>query len=56
MPENYGHTIGYLTNAKKRIGSCTGYTICNKVDVNGLYCTENEKEMLKGIMESVFYI
>ena len=56
VPENYGHTIGYLTNTKKRIGSCTGYTICNNVDVNGLYCTENEKEMLKGIMESGFYI
>ena len=56
VPENYGHTTGYLTNAKKQIRSCTGYTICNNVDVNGLYCTENEKEMLKGIMESGFYI
>ena len=56
VPENYGHTIGYLTNTKKRIGSCTGYTICHNVDVDGLYCTENEKEMLKGIMESGFYI
>ena len=56
VPENYGHTTGYLTNAKKQIGSCTGYTICHNVDVDGLYCTENEKEMLKGIMESGFYI
>ena len=56
VPENYGHTIGYLTNTKKRIGSCTGYTICHNVDVDELYCTENEKEMLKGIMESGFYI
>ena len=56
VPENYGHTIGYLTNTKKRISSCTGYTICRNVDVDGLYCTENEKEMLKGIMESGFYI
>lgn len=56
VPENYGHTTGYLTNAKKRIGNCTGYTICRNVDVDGLYCTENEKETLKGIMESGFYI
>ena len=56
VPENYGHTIGYLTNTKKQIRSCTGYTVCSNVDVNGLYCTENEKEMLKGIMESGFYI
>ena len=56
VPTNYGHTIGYLTNTKKQIGSCTGYTICSNVDVDGLYCTENEKEMLKGIMESGFYI
>ena len=56
VPENYGHTTGYLTNAKKQIRSCTGYTVCSNVDVNGLYCTENEKEMLKGIMESGFYI
>lgn len=56
VPENYGHTIGYLTNTKKRIGSCTGYTICGNVEVDGLSCTENEKETLKGIMESGFYI
>lgn len=56
VPENYGHTTGYLTNTKKQIGNCTGYTICYNVDVNELYCTENEKEMLKGIMESGFYI
>ena len=56
VPENYGHTTGYLTNAKKQIRSCTGYTICRNVDVDGLYCTENEKEMLKRIMDSGFYI
>lgn len=56
VPKNYGHTIGYLTNTKKQIGSCTGYTICGNVEVDGLSCTENEKETLKGIMESGFYI
>ena len=56
LPENYGRVNGFVVNKKLNLSNLNGYTICNNVDVNGLYCTENEKEMLKGIMESGFYI
>lgn len=56
LPENYGRVNGFVANKKLNLSNLNGYTICNNVDVNGLYCTENEKEMLKGIMESGFYI
>lgn len=56
LPENYGRVNGFVVNKKLNISNLNGYTICCNVDVDGLYCTENEKEMLKGIMESGFYI
>lgn len=56
LPENYGRVNGFVVNKKLNLSNLNGYTVCSNVDVNGLYCTENEKEMLKGIMESGFYI
>ena len=56
LPENYGRVNGFVVNKKLNLSNLNGYTICNNVDVNGLYCTENEKEMLKRIMDSGFYI
>ena len=56
LPENYGRVNGFVVNKKLNLSNLNGYTICSNVDVDGLYCTENEKEMLKGIMESGFYI
>lgn len=56
LPENYGRVNGFVVNKKLKLSNLNGYTICCNVDVEGLYCTENEKEMLKGIMESGFYI
>lgn len=56
LPENYGRVNGFVVNKKLKLSNLNGYTVCSNVDVNGLYCTENEKEMLKGIMESGFYI
>ena len=56
LPENYGRVNGFVVNKKLNLSNLNGYTICCNVDVDGLYCTENEKEMLKEIMESGFYI
>lgn len=56
LPENYGRVNGFVVNKKLNLSNLNGYTVCCNVDVNELYCTENEKEMLKGIMESGFYI
>ena len=56
LPENYGRVNGFVVNKKLNLSNLNGYTICHNAEVDGLYCTENEKEMLKGIMESGFYI
>lgn len=56
LPENYGRVNGFVVNKKLNLSNLNGYTICYNVDVNEFFCTENEKEMLKGIMESGFYI
>lgn len=56
LPENYGKVHGFVVNKKFNLSNLSGYTICGNVEVDGLSCTENEKETLKGIMESGFYI
>ena len=56
LPANYGKVHGFVVNKKLNLSDLSGYTICGNVEVDGLSCTENEKETLKGIMESGFYI
>ena len=56
LPENYGKINGFIVNKKFNLSNLRGYTICGNVEVDGLSCTENEKETLKRIMESGFYI
>lgn len=56
LPENYGKVHGFVVNKKFNLSNLRGYTICGNVEVDGLSCTENEKETLKGIIESGFYI
>ena len=56
LPENYGKVHGFVVNKKLNLSNLDGYTICSNVELDGLSCTENEKETLKGIMESGFYI
>ena len=56
LPENYGKVHGFVINKKLNLSNLDGYTICSNVELDGLSCTENEKETLKGIMESGFYI
>ena len=56
IPKNYGKVHGFVVNKKLNLSNLDGYTICSNVELDGLSCTENEKETLKGIMESGFYI
>lgn len=55
-PTNYSHIYGYPCNLSMTIGKCNGYTEIDNVDVEGLACTESEKEMLKEILETGFYV
>jgi len=54
-PENYGHSIGYLTCSTQTVSSLKGFTVCENVDVTSITATAAEQEMIKNIMESGFY-
>lgn len=55
IPENFGRTNGYLCNVTKKLSDCSGFTICENPEIN---CsgTENEKQMIKRLLETGIYI
>ena len=55
-PKNYGHTVGYPNTESSKLGSHSGFTICNNVDVSGLTCTVEEQEEIKALLETGIYI
>lgn len=55
IPENYGHSVGYLWNKSARIGDLSGYTVCENVDVSGIPGTDAERSMIKSMLEGGFY-
>lgn len=55
-PANYNHTMGKPCMLTLSIGSLNGYTECSNVDVSGFNATEVEREMIKNILESGFYV
>lgn len=54
-PENYGHSIGYLTCSTHTVSSLSGFTVCENVDATSIPATSAEQEMIKNIMENGFY-
>ena len=55
-PQGYGHTVGYACEEYGKISSFSGYTVCDNVDTTGIFGTDEEKRMIKEIMESGFYV
>lgn len=55
-PDNYLHTIGKPLMKKKTISEVSGYTVCSNVDTSSITCTEQEREMIKNILESGVYL
>ena len=53
---NYAHTIGYPCNMSGTVDDFSGYTVCSDVDVSGLSCTQNQKDIIKRTLETGFYI
>lgn len=47
----FGHSVGYLCNTVGKIKSFKGLTICANPHVNGIDCTESEKEEIKRLLE-----
>ena len=56
QPTNYAHVYGYPCNLSIKLGNCKGFTKCANVDVDGLSCTEGEREELKRLLESGVYL
>lgn len=53
----YGHTYGKPCQLSRKLNSLTGFTILNNsIDLTGLSCSETEKEMLRAILTSGFFI
>ena len=47
----FGHSVGYLCNTVGKIKDFKGLTVCTNPHVNGIDCTESEKEEIKRLLE-----
>ena len=47
----FGHSVGYLCNIVGKIKDFKGLTVCGNPHVNGIDCTESEKEEIKRLLE-----
>lgn len=53
VPDNYGHTIGYICNRSGKVSSFSGYTVFENFDTSGIAgATESERAEIKRIMET----
>lgn len=53
---NFNHVYGRPLCKYKKLSSVSGYTKCDNVNTNGLSCSENEKQMIKRLLENGIYI
>ena len=51
IPDNYGHTVGYVVNKYDTLGNYSGFTVCVNPHVTGLTCTSDEKEEIARLLE-----
>lgn len=56
-PDNFAHTVGYMCMERHKLSdkALKGYVVCENVDLSGVDCLIEEKEMLKTILEGGFY-
>ena len=53
---NFTHVYGRPLCKYKKLSSVTGFTKCDNVNTTGLTCSENEKQMIKRLLETGIYI
>lgn len=53
---NFTHVYGRPLCKYKKLSSVSGYTKCDNINTNGLSCSENEKQMIKRLLEIGIYI
>lgn len=51
-PDNYPRTMAYPNSYSARLSSVSGFTVCHNVNVSGIDCTTEEKQMIKSALES----
>ena len=53
VPDNYGHTVGYICNRSGKVSAFSGFTVFENFDTSGIAgATETERAEIKRIMES----
>ena len=55
IPSNYGSTVGFITNKTKILEECTGYVVCENVNIDGLSCDFAAKQRIKALLETGIY-
>lgn len=56
IPENYAHTVGNAVNTTAQLGTLSGFTVCENVDVSGVPCSAEEAAEIKKYLESGVYL
>lgn len=51
IPDNYGHTVGYVINKYDTLGNYSGFTVCLNPHITGLTCTSEEKDEIARLLE-----
>ena len=51
IPDNYGHTVGYVVNMYDTLGNYSGFTVCLNPHITGLTCTSEEKDEIARLLE-----
>ena len=55
-PQQYGHSIGFATVQTGQIGSFSGFTICSKINLDGIQATSSELEAIQKALQSGVFI
>lgn len=56
LPSNFKHTRGFASNITSTLGSLSGYTEVESIDLNGIQCTEEERDAILSLLKSGVYI
>lgn len=53
---NYGHLIGNATEQDVTINDCTGFNVFTNIDMTGITATQEEKELIRSMLEKGVYL
>ena len=56
IPKNYAGLKGYTSNISMKLSETTGFTKIADIKLDGLSCTDAEKEELLNMMQNGIYL